>query len=55
MAWTRSGEAVGGLWQALNLRTGAVACAIWVNRDDPHRALVFVHVGGAPLAARGDG
>ena len=51
MAWTRSGEALGGLWQGLNLRTGDVACAIWVNSDDSHRALVFVHVGGEPPAA----
>lgn len=51
MAWTRSGEAMGGIWQGQNLRTGAVACAIWVNRDEPHRALVFLHIDGEPLAA----
>jgi len=31
----RGGEGAGGMWQGLNLRTGAVASVIWVNRDDP--------------------
>jgi hypothetical protein len=49
--WTRGGEAAGGMWQGLNLRTGAVASAIWVNRDDPRRAVVFLHIDGEPVAA----
>ena len=51
LVWTRGGEAVGGIWQGLNLRTGAVASAIWVNRDDPRRAVVFLHIDGEPVAA----
>ena len=48
---TPGGEAAGGMWQGLNLRTGAVASAIWVNRDDPRRAVVFLHIDGEPVAA----
>ena len=51
LIWTRGGEAAGGIWQGLNLRTGAVASAIWVNRDDPRRAVVFLHIDGEPVAA----
>lgn len=51
LVWTRGGEAAAGMWQGLNLRTGAVASAIWVNRDDPRRAVVFLHIDGEPVAA----
>jgi hypothetical protein len=37
MAWTRSGETMGGIRQGQDLRTGAVACAIWVNCVPAHR------------------
>ena len=39
------------MWQGLNLRTGAGASVIWVNRDDPRRAVVFLHIDGEPVAA----
>ena len=45
------GELAAGIWQGLNLRTGAVASAIWVNRSDPNRAVVFLHIDGEPVAA----
>ena len=47
----RGGEGAGGMWQGLNLRTGAVASVIWVNRHDPRRAAVFLHIDGEPVAA----
>ena len=48
---TLGGEAAGGMWQGLNLRTGVGASVIWVNRDDPRRAVVFLHIDGEPVAA----
>ena len=55
LLWTRSGELAAGIWQGLNLRTGAVASAIWVNRSDPNRAVVFLHIDGEPVAGGRDG
>ncbi|MBI2203000.1 MAG: hypothetical protein HYU41_03970 [Candidatus Rokubacteria bacterium] len=51
LLWTCGGEAAGGMWEGLNLRTGAVASVIWVNRDDPRCAVVFLHIDGEPVAA----
>ena len=51
LLWTRGGEAAAGLWQGLDLRTGAVASTIWVNRDNPRRAVVFLHIDGESVAA----
>jgi len=41
----------GGVWQGLDSRTGAVASAIWVMRDDT-TPLVFIDIDGVPV--RGD-
>jgi hypothetical protein len=52
---TRSGRGrrpSGGLWQGLNIRTGAVGSAVWVQREEAGRALVFVDVDGAPVHGR---
>lgn len=49
LVWTRGGESAGGLWQGLDLRTGAVASAIWVNHSGPDRAVVFLHIDGKAL------
>ena len=46
---TRSGRGrrpTGGLWQGLNCRTGAVGSAVWIQREQADRALVFVDVDG---------
>jgi len=50
---TRSGDRTprGGVWQGLDSRTGAVASAVWVVRDDA-APLVFIDIDGEPL--RGD-
>lgn len=39
----------GGVWQGLNQRTGSVASAVWVNRADTERAVVFIDIDGQPL------
>ena len=39
----------GGIWQGLDVRTGAVASAIWVRGEDGDRAVVFVDVVGRPV------
>lgn len=38
----------GGVWQGLDSRTGAVASAVWVLRDDA-TPLVFIDIDGEPL------
>ncbi|MGH7265659.1 MAG: hypothetical protein ACREMB_12525 [Candidatus Rokuibacteriota bacterium] len=40
----------GGLWQGIDLRTGSVASAIWVNRPRSQHAIVFVEIDGESLA-----
>jgi hypothetical protein len=45
----RGSRPAGGLWQGLNMRTGAVASAIWVNRLLPPQAMVFITVDGELL------
>lgn len=39
----------GGVWQGLNLHTGAVASAIWVQRSAHAAPLVFIDIDGEPL------
>jgi hypothetical protein len=39
----------GGIWQGLDVRTGAVASAIWIRGDDGERAVVFVDIDGRPV------
>ena len=49
---TRTGRnraPTGGLWQGLDLRTGAVASAIWFRAEDDERAVVFVDIDGRPF------
>ena len=48
----RDSRAAGGVWQGINTRTGAVASAIWVNRQRWPQAMVFITIDGEPL--RGD-
>jgi len=36
----------GGVWQGLNLQTGAVASAIWVQRAPDAASLVFIDIDG---------
>lgn len=38
----------GGMWQGLDVRTGAVASAVWIRADD-ERAVVVVDVDGRPI------
>lgn len=45
----RDTRPAGGLWQGINIRTGAVASAIWVNRLMSRQAMVFITVDGEPL------
>src|SRR5437899_5484906 len=45
----RDGRPAGGVWQGLNIRTGSVASAIWVNRAASPQAIVFITVDGEPL------
>ncbi len=40
----RHGDAIGGLWQGLNARTGAVSSAIWIRQGSA--ALVVVQIDG---------
>ncbi len=42
----------GGVWQGLNEATGAVASAIWINRNDAAAALVFIDINGEPVQGR---
>ena len=37
----------GGVWQGLNLQTGAVASAIWVQRASDAESIVFIDIDGA--------
>ena len=39
----------GGIWQGVNASTGSVASAIWVAREAPRRALVFIEIDGEGL------
>ena len=36
----------GGVWQGLNLQTGAVASAIWVQRAPDGASIVFIDIDG---------
>ncbi len=36
----------GGVWQGLNLQTGAVASAIWVQRASDAESIVFIDIDG---------
>jgi hypothetical protein len=36
----------GGVWQGLNLQTGAVASAIWVRRASDADSIVFIDIDG---------
>jgi hypothetical protein len=36
----------GGVWQGLNLQTGAVASAIWVQRAPDAESIVFIDIDG---------
>ena len=45
----RDSRPAGGLWQGINIRTGAVASAIWVNRLLSRQAMVFITVDGELL------
>ena len=42
----RDSRPAGGLWQGINIRTGAVASAIWVNGLLSRQAMVFITVDG---------
>ena len=46
----RDGRPAGGVWQGVNMRTGTVASAIWVNRPGWQQALVFIDIDGESLA-----
>jgi hypothetical protein len=39
----------GGVWQGLNLQTGAVASAIWVQRAPDAESIVFIDIDGELL------
>jgi hypothetical protein len=39
----------GGVWQGVNVGTGSVASAIWVNRPPRARAIVFIEIDGEPF------
>ena len=45
----RDHHPAGGIWQGVDMRTGSVASAVWVNRGAWPRALVFVEVDGESL------
>jgi hypothetical protein len=45
----RDGRPAGGVWQGVNMRTGTVASAIWVNRPGWQRAIVFIDIDGESL------
>jgi len=45
----RDSRPAGGVWQGLNIRTGSVASAIWVNRAAWPQAIVFITVDGEPV------
>jgi hypothetical protein len=49
---TRDRAPTGGVWQGLDTTTGSIASAIWVTRDHPDAAIVFIEIDGEPL--RGD-
>jgi hypothetical protein len=46
----RDGRPAGGVWQGVNVRTGTVASAIWVNRPGWQQAIMFIDIDGEPLA-----
>jgi hypothetical protein len=39
----------GGVWQGLNLQTGVVASAIWVQRGPDAASIVFIDIDGEML------
>ena len=45
----RDGRPAGGVWQGVNVHTGTVASAIWVNRPGWQQAIVFVDIDGESL------
>jgi hypothetical protein len=47
----RDGQPAGGVWQGVNMSTGTVASAIWVNRPGWQDAIVFIAIDGEPLEA----
>lgn len=42
----RDRRPAGGVWQAVNPRTGSEASAIWVNRPAGEQAILFVDIDG---------
>jgi hypothetical protein len=44
----RSRAPLGGLWQGLDTRTGAVASAVWIQAGG-EAAVVFIDIDGTPL------
>jgi len=40
----------GGVWQGLNLQTGVVASAIWVQRAPGAESIVFIDIDGELIA-----
>ena len=51
----RDRDPLGGVWQGLNRRTGSLASAVWVNRVNARRALMFLEIDGEPLMGGHDG
>jgi len=49
----RDGRTTGGVWQGVNMHTGTVASAIWVNRPGWQQALVFIDIDGESLSHHG--
>jgi len=45
----RDGRPAGGVWQGVNMHTGTVASAIWVNRPGWQQAIVFIDIDGESL------
>lgn len=49
----REAARIGGVWQGLDTRTGAVASAVWVRGGEREGPLVFIDIDGRPV--QGDG
>ena len=49
----RDSRPAGGVWQGINPRSGAVASAIWVNRQMWPQAIVFITVDGESFSDSG--
>lgn len=49
----REAARIGGVWQGLDTRTGAVASAVWVRAAESEGPLVFIDIDGRPV--KGDG